>query len=188
MLAAAGTGTRDLRNKAMPVVAYTTMARRSELLALLREALQVEVDGFGILVIRRGKTDPEAEGAAAPVTPDAMRHLLAWTEAASVADGPLFRAVLKGGRIGGSLDASEVRRVFKAMARAAGLSQGDATRISGHSTRVGAAQDLLLYGETLPAIMQAGRWKTAEMVGPLHGEVGRTPERRRAARRPPRGF
>jgi hypothetical protein len=74
------------------------------------------------------------------------------------------------------------------MARAAGLSQGDATRISGHSTRVGAAQDLLLYGETLPAIMQAGRWKTAEMVGPLHGEVGRTPERRRAARRPPRGF
>src|SRR5580658_3448294 len=41
MLAAAGTGTRALRNKAMLVVAYTTMARRSELLALLREALQV---------------------------------------------------------------------------------------------------------------------------------------------------
>jgi hypothetical protein len=45
------------------------------------------------------------------------------------------------------------------------LTAADATRISGHSTRVGAAQDMLRYGETLPAIMQAGRWKIAEMVG-----------------------
>jgi hypothetical protein len=32
------------------------------------------------------------------------------------------------------------------------------------STRVGAAQDMLRYGEQLPGIMQAGRWKTAQMV------------------------
>jgi hypothetical protein len=51
------------------------------------------------------------------------------------------------------------------MAREAGLSATDTAQISGHSTRVGAAQDMLRYGETLPAIMQAGRWKTAEMVG-----------------------
>jgi site-specific recombinase XerD len=163
MLAAAGTGTRALRNKAMLVVAYTTMARRAELVALLTEDLHVEPDGFGTIGIRRGKTDQEGAGAVAPVTPDAMRHLLAWTDAAGIEDGHLFRAVLKGGRIGGALDAGEVGRVFKAMARAAGLSAGDAARISGHSTRVGAAQDMLRYGETLPAIMQAGRWKTAEM-------------------------
>jgi integrase len=172
MLAAAGTGTRALRNKAMLVVAYTTMARRSELIALRAEDLTVEADGFGTIVIRRGKTDQEGEGAVAPVTPDAMRHLLAWTEAASVADGPLFRAVLKGGRIGGALDAGEVGRIFKAMACAAGLTAADAARISGHSTRVGAAQDMLRYGETLPAIMQAGRWKTAEMVGRYTAKQG----------------
>jgi hypothetical protein len=91
-----------------------------------------------------------------------MRHLLAWAEAAGTADGPLFRAVLKGRRIGGALDAGEVGRVFKAMARQAGLSAEDAARISGHSTRVGAAQDTPRYGKTLPAIMRAGRWKTAE--------------------------
>jgi hypothetical protein len=50
------------------------------------------------------------------------------------------------------------------MARRAGLSADAIAQISGHSTRVGAAQDMLRYGEQLPAIMQAGRWKTAQMV------------------------
>jgi integrase len=99
-----------------------------------------------------------------PVTPDAMRHLLAWTAAAGITDGPLFRAVLKGGRTGGALDAGDVGRIFKGMARAAALTGGETARISGHSTRVGAAQDMLRYGEALPAIMPAGRWKAAEMV------------------------
>lgn len=172
MLAAAGNRLRDLRNKAMLVVAYTTMARRSELIALLREDLHVDPDGFSTIVIRRGKTDQEGEGAVAPVTPDAMRHVLDWTGSAGIQSGRLFRAVLKGGRIGGPLDAGEVGRVFKAMVRAAGLPSADAARISGHSTRVGAAQDMLRYGETLPAIMQAGRWKTAEMVGRYTAKQG----------------
>ena len=123
-------------------------------------------------MIRGGKTDQEGQGAIAPVTLDAMRHLLAWTEAAGTTDGPLFRAVVKGGRIGDALDAGEVGRIFKAMARAAGLLEADATRFSGHSTRVGAAQDMLRYGEQLPAIMQAGRWKTAEMVGRYTAKQG----------------
>ena len=44
----------------------------------------------------------------------------------------------------------------------------------GHSpvTRVGAAQDMLRYGEQLPSIMQAGRWKTAEMVGRYTAKQG----------------
>jgi site-specific recombinase XerD len=172
MLIAAGTSKRDLRNKAMLVVAYTTMARRSELVALLREDLQVEADGFGTIVIRRGKTDQEGHGAVAPVTQDAMRHLLAWIAAAGTEEGPLFRAVLKGGRVGGAMDAGDVARIFKAMAAAAGLSASDTARISGHSTRVGAAQDMLRYGEQLPGIMQAGRWKTAEMVSRYTAKQG----------------
>jgi len=40
MLAAAGTTLRDLRNKALVVVAYTSLARRSELVAMLREDLK----------------------------------------------------------------------------------------------------------------------------------------------------
>jgi hypothetical protein len=36
--------------------------------------------------------------------------------------------------------------------------------ISGHSTRVGASQDMIRLGAKLPGVMQAGRRKSPEMV------------------------
>ena len=50
------------------------------------------------------------------------------------------------------------------MARAADLPDETVARISGHSTRVGAAQDMVAEGVGMPAIQHAGRWKTAAMV------------------------
>jgi site-specific recombinase XerD len=172
MLRARGTRLRDLRHRALLVMAYTTMMRRSELVALEYADLTVEADGFGTIVIRRSKTDQEGAGAIAPIPADAMRHVQAWLDAANITDGPLFRAVLKGNRVGGALCAGDVARIFKLMARRAGLSADETARISGHSTRVGSAQDMLRYGEQLPAIMQAGRWKTAEMVGRYTAKQG----------------
>ena len=61
MLAKAGGSLRDLRNKALVAVAYTTLCRRSELVALRRDDLEIGKDGFGTLVIRRGKGDQEAK-------------------------------------------------------------------------------------------------------------------------------
>jgi integrase/recombinase XerD len=58
------------------------------------------------------------------------------------------------------------------MARRAGLSADAIARISGHSTRVAAAQDMLRYGEPLPGIMQAGRWKTSTMVARYTAKQG----------------
>jgi site-specific recombinase XerD len=164
MLAAAGSALRDLRNKALLTVAYTTVARRSELVALRCEDLAIESDGFGTVTIRRSKADQEGEGAIAAVTPDAMRHLRAWIDAAGIETGPLFRGVLKGSRVAGALDAGDVARIFKAMAEKAGLTVEEAKQISGHSTRIGASQDMVRYGAELPAIMQAGRWATPVMV------------------------
>jgi site-specific recombinase XerD len=172
LLRGRGTRLRDLRHRAMLVVAYTTMARRSELVAFQLADLQVEADGFGTLIIRRSKTDQEGEGAVAPIPVDAMRHVQAWIDAAGITDGPLFRAVLKGNRLGGALDPGDVARCFKVMAHHAGLTADETARISGHSTRVGSAQDMLRYGEQLPSIMQAGRWKTAEMVGRYTAKQG----------------
>jgi len=164
MLAAAGSTLRDLRNKALLTVAYTTLCRRSELVALHRADLETESDGFGTVTIRRSKTDQEGAGEVAPITPDAMRHVKRWTDAAGIDAGPLFRGVLKGGRVAGALDAGDVARIFKAMAGKAGLTAEEAARISGHSTRIGASQDMVRYGAELPAIMQAGRWATPVMV------------------------
>jgi hypothetical protein len=39
----------------------------------------------------------------------------------------------------------------------------DPAAISGHSARVGMAQDLVAGGADLPAVMQAGRWKSPTM-------------------------
>ena len=62
------------------------------------------------------------------------------------------------------LDDSQVPRIYKAMAKAAGLSNDVVDGLSGHSARVGAAQDMIACGIELPAILQAGRWKSTAMV------------------------
>jgi site-specific recombinase XerD len=164
ILAAAGTGLRDLRNKALLALAYDTLARRSELAELQVGDLEHGADGAGTIIIRRSKTDQDGAGMVRYVAVDTMRHVIAWITAAGHGDGALFRAVLKGGRRGDQLDSGDVARVFKQMAKAAGLTADEARRISGHSTRVGAAQDMVKHGIELPAVMQAGGWRTAEMV------------------------
>jgi hypothetical protein len=53
---------------------------------------------------------------------------------------------------------------MKAMAERAQLSAAEVAQVSGHSTRVGACQDMVRYGVDVAATMQAGRWKTTTMV------------------------
>jgi len=156
---------RDRRNHALLAVAYDTLCRRSELVALRREDLQAGPHGDGTLLVRRGKTDQEGAGMVRYLAPDTMRLLLEWIAAADITSGALFRSVRKGSRVGDALDAGDVARVFKAMARAAGLSPEQVARISGHSSRVGAAQDMAASDRIeMPAIMQAGGWKSPQMV------------------------
>jgi len=88
----------------------------------------------------------------------------AWLDVSGIASGPLFRSLRKDGTVGGKLDPSQVPRIYKGMAARAGLRAGLVRRISGHSPRVGAAQDMIASGIGIPAIMQAGRWKSARMV------------------------
>ena len=165
MLEAASTNNRGLRNRALLAVAYDTLCRRSELAALDRADLEVGPQGDGTLAIRRSKTDQEGVGMVRYLAADTIREVQAWLAASKIEDGSLFRSVSKGGTIGGAIDSGDVPRIFKAMALAAGVAPQDVARISGHSSRVGAAQDMVRHGVELPAVMQAGGWKTAEMVG-----------------------
>ena len=57
------------------------------------------------------------------------------------------------------LSENQIGRRVRAAAKAAGLGEG----FSGHSMRVGMAQDLSAAGAELPALMQAGRWSTSAM-------------------------
>ena len=123
-----------------------------------------EIGGDATLLVRRSKTDGEGRGEIVWVGWDSLRLVKAWLDRAGIVDGPLFRSVGKGGRIGDRLHPCQVPRIFKAMARAAGLPEAVVEGLSGHSTRVGAAQDMVAAGIELPAILQAGRWKSTGMV------------------------
>ena len=164
MIGAAGSRLIDVRNRAILAVAYDAMLRRSELVAL--EVVDVTVDrgGSASVLVRRAKTDPEGGGAVLYLHKDSVRLLKAWLAESGVGEGPLFRSVRKDGTLGGALHPGQVPRIYKAMARRAGVPSEVVERLSGHSPRVGAAQDMIASGIELPAIMQAGRWRSVRMV------------------------
>ena len=164
LMEAAGDRPIDDRNRALLAVAYDTMLRRAELTSLQVTDLFEEMGGDASLLVRRGKTDCEGKGEVVWLGPDSLRMVRTWLERGGVADGPLFRSVGKGGRTGAGLPPGQVSRIFKAMARAAGLPDTVVKGLSGHSARVGAAQDMVAAGIELPAILQAGRWKSTAMV------------------------
>ena len=164
LIEAAGDRLIDLRNRALLAVAYDAMLRRSELVALQVVDLQTEVSGSASLFLRRGKSDPGSAGATLYLHHDTVALVRKWLVTSGITSGRLFRSVRKDGAVGEALDASQVPRVFRAMADRAGLSAEVVRRISGHSPRVGAAQDMIASGIEIPAIMQAGRWKSPSMV------------------------
>ena len=190
---------RDIRDRALVVVAYDTMCRREELVGLrvediaearmrqdvatdeVRETSRARApdsplpgecrstnspaDGeySGSILIRRSKTDATGEGATAYLSPLTMRLLRKWIQEAGIKEGPLFVRVLGPARVGGSLTPQVVAAILQKVGKWIGLDKKEWQRISGHSARVGAAQDLLALNMDLPSVMQAGRWRDTRM-------------------------
>ena len=65
--------------------------------------------------------------------------------------------------IGDPVTAQIVTSVLRKVGQWAGLSVKEWGRISGHSCRVGAAQDLLALNIDTASVMQAGRWRDTRM-------------------------
>ena len=169
LLAAAGNRLIDVRNRALVAVAYDAMLRRSELVAARVVDLARGPGGSATLLVPRSKTDPSGRSATVYIASDTASLLAEWMRRAAITEGRLFRSLRKDGVVGRRLHPSQVPRIFKAMARRAGLPEAEVDGLSGHSPRVGAAQDMVAAGIELPAILQAGRWKSAAMVS-LYGE------------------
>ncbi len=163
LLEAAGDRLIDARNRALVAVAYDTLLRRSELAALQVSDLVVGKTGAATVLVRNGKTDAEGRGDVLYLVRDSMALVREWLVRSGVSEGRLFRSLSRG-QLGEALDQSQIPRIYKAMARRAGLEPETVERLSGHSTRVGAAQDMIACGVELPAILQAGRWKSPAMV------------------------
>ncbi|EQB19139.1 tyrosine-type recombinase/integrase [Sphingobium lactosutens] len=171
-----------LRDEAFLRVAYDTGMRRSELVAI--DCSHVEGpdgDGAGTLFIPSSKTDQAGEGAYAYLSALTMVAIARWREKGRIRTGPLFRRVET--HFDGSVAAIGQRRlhpnsvtlIYRRLIRAAwerkllgSMSEAELERwvsaVSSHSIRVGVAQDNFAAGESLPAIMQAYRWRDPKTV------------------------
>ncbi len=155
---------RDVRDAALLSVAFETMFRRSELISVLAQDVSVEPDGSGRIFLPHSKTDQEGAGVLQYISPETVERIQAWQAISGVVEGPLFRSTPKSNKpdkYKSPLSDRDIARLFKLRALAAGI---DPSRVSGHSTRVGAAQDLLAANFSGAEIMRQGRWKSERMI------------------------
>ena len=127
------------------------LLRRSEAVALTWGDIRIKQDGSGRLTIRRSKTDQEGEGAVQYLGPDAVEALEAIRGEDSDDTTRVFRMTTRtvANRIKAAAEAAKIKGNF-----------------SGHSPRVGMAQDLAEKGASTTELMVVGRWVSSRM--PAH--------------------
>lgn len=153
-----------LRNRAMLSLGYELLTRRSELVALRMGDLELRDDGTLRVLIRRSKADPFGEGRIAFTSTNTAQLVRKWVEWRGAEIDWLFCPIYQGKPVDRSLETTTVKRLVKDAAKRVGLDPEDIDAFSGHSMRVGAAQDLLTRGFDTAAIMRAGGWKSVNIL------------------------
>ena len=167
MLKATTNNLRGLRDRALLLLAYDSMCRRSELVSFRIEDIQIDnlQNQAQIKVrLRKSKTDQELQGRWIFLSKRSADAMTLWIEQAKLKEGYLFRGINNAIDITPELKSSQINRIYKRLAKDAELPKEIVDHISGHSMRVGAAQDLLKSGATMPMIMNKGRWSKADTV------------------------
>ncbi|QFT48720.1 Tyrosine recombinase XerD (plasmid) [Roseivivax sp. THAF40] len=153
-----------LRNAAMLALGYELMTRRSELIALRDPDLELRPDGTLRVLIRRSKADQEGQGRLAFTSVDTADRVRAWQDWRGSVTDWLFCPIYQDHPIDRGLSDTTVKNVIKTAAKRAGCPPEEVRAFSGHSMRVGAAQDLLKRGFDTSAIMRAGGWKSVSVL------------------------
>lgn len=153
------------RDRALLTLGFAGAFRRSELVALEVADLVEVPDGLRV-TIRHSKTDQEGLGQEIAI-PRGLRlrpveAVQAWLAAAEISSGPVFRAVLKGGRVlAEPLTAQSVAAIVKRYAELAGL---DASQFAGHSLRAGFITSAAESGAALLRIADQSRHKSLDVL------------------------
>ncbi len=87
-----------------------------------------------------------------------------WLEASCIDEGPLFWPVHVARAADVSIDECSIRRLLNRAALRPGAPPEIANRITGHSLRLGAAQDMLEEDFDSVAIITAGGWKARQVI------------------------
>ena len=167
MIGVADEGLIGLRDCALILLGFAGAFRRSEVVALDVADLGFGHDGLTVH-LRRSKTDQIGEGRKVGIpygsNPDTcpVRILQSWLETAGFAEGPVFRAINRHGRLQAArLAPADVARVVKKLALRAGL---DPARYAGHSLRAGHATSAAIAGASERSIMNQTGHRSVQMV------------------------
>lgn len=153
------------RDRAVLLLGFAAALRRSELVALRVADLERTPEGILVHIVR-SKTDQIGAGhtVAVPVGSKLkpVQAIDAWLSAGEIKEGPLFRAIDKGGRVSPyALTAQSVALIVKDWAEAAGL---DPKLFSGHSLRAGFVTSALASGADLLKITHVTRHTKLETL------------------------
>jgi len=165
MSRAAPTDIKGLRDRALLLLGFGGAFRRSELVAL--NVADTEFTGDGLRVtIRRSKTDQEGQGATIAIIHGGaccpVKALKTWLDAAGISEGPIFRPVRKGGKVGESrLTAKSVCDLTKSYAGKLGLNAAD---YGAHSLRAGFLTSAARRGASVFKMRDVSRHKSMEVL------------------------
>ena len=175
------TNLRDVRDRAILMLAFGSGGRRrSEVASLRCEQLTVEppvVDAVGIslptlaIYLGRTKTSGADHGEVVYVTGKPVDAIAAWRAAANIHTGSLFRKIDRWGNVSGrALDASAVNAIVKHRATLAGL---DAAAYSAHGLRSGFLTEAANRGIPLPEAMEQSRHRSVQQASTYYNSATR---------------
>jgi len=167
MLSATDDSIRGIRDRALLLVAYDTLCRRSELVSLQVKDVKIKTKNdiqISSILLRKSKTDQDSTGKWLHLSHSAHQALITWMKHLPENQEMLFCGLNRSLDVSPNIGAGQINRIYKRIARKACISESEIKGISGHSMRVGAAQDLLNSGASMPIIMQRGRWSKTDTV------------------------
>lgn len=151
MLATCDDGVRGLRDRALLLLAWSGGGRRrSEVVGLqISDIRRLDADTW-LYALGATKTDTGGVRREKPLRGAAAQALSAWVDAAPATNGPLFRRLYKGGKVGSKgLSGDQVARIVQRRAKLAGL-EGD---WAAHSLRSGFVTEAGRQGVPLGEVM-----------------------------------
>ena len=153
------------RNRALLSLGYDFLARRSELVAIRNDDLKFTPDGALKGMIRKSKTDQYGKGRLVFGSERSAKLVRKWLRLKPRVIQPVFCAINHGKCEDRAICDRNVNDIIKrSVVKVKRCARPSDLEVSGHSLRVGAAQDLLIKGCDLAAIMRAGGWSDPSTV------------------------
>ena len=165
MIAAQPDTLAGTRNRALLSLGYDFLARRSELVAIRSDDLKFTPDGALKGMIRKSKTDQYGKGRLVFGSERSAKLVRKWLRLKPQEIQPVFCAINHGRCEDRAICDRNVNDIIKrSVVKVKRCERPSDLEVSGHSLRVGAAQDLLIKGYDLAAIMRAGGWSDPSTV------------------------